>query len=379
MWIWQGKQWPKFSYQQDKVLSRVEACAQAVAPLVELAKVLDDEQRLDWEAAILLDETLASAKIEDELYDRESVRSSIVDKLGISSERVKFNGDQHSDAFVELLLLAIRSSQQPLELQSLLNWHQILFPVTPLVSPMRIGQYRDGVMQIISGRYGKQTVHYQAPGENEQQVEAELQQFISWFNQSSEENREVEPSGFIRAAIAKYWFVTIHPFDDGNGRLSRIIAEKCLAQVEQTNLRLFSLSSAIEANRQDYYQQLEKYQTIENKQDELDLTEWILWFLTMVETAAKQAKQEFERVIQRTKFWQQHQQASFNQRQIKLLKRLLETQDFRQGISRKKYRALVKTTDATATRDITSLVEQDVLTPIGEGRSRRYLIKQLVS
>jgi len=364
LYIWQSKNWPNFSYDSTKVMARLESCIQAVAPLKQLSKVLSHGQQLDWEAAILLDETLASGKIEGELYDRDSVHSSIVNKLGIRSG-TKFN--KQSDAMVELLLSAIRSSDQPITHDVIKQWHQILFPVAPLVTPLTIGDYRNDTMQIISGQYGKQKIHFEAPAKIKHEVEQEMELFFDWLNTSSND------STFIRAAIAKFWFVTVHPFDDGNGRLSRIIAERCLAEAEETNLRLFSLSSAFESHHHEYYQQLESHQRYQS--DNLDLTQWIIWFLSMLEIAAIDAKKEFERVMQTTTFWQQHQETIINSRQQKLIARLLETTDFSDGISRRKYKALVKTADATAARDIADLVEKNMLTPVGEGRSRRYFIK----
>ena len=346
-----------------------------MSPLKQLSEFLSFEQRLDWEAAILLDETLASAKIEGELYDRDSVRSSIVNKLGIGKGN-KFN--QQSDAMVELLLSAIRTTEQQVNHGVVKHWHQMLFPVAPIITPMTIGDYRDDTMQIVSGQYGKQQVHFEAPGSANSEVEQEMDLFFNWLNTSSNE------SSFIRAAIAKFWFVTIHPFDDGNGRLSRIIAERCLAEAEHTNLRLFSLSSAFENHRNEYYQLLESHQRCELGSNEkivdvnnnLDLTAWIVWFLSMVEIAAIDAKKEFERVMQTTRFWQKNQLTTFNARQQKVVTKLLETTDFSDGISRKKYKAITKTTDATAARDIRDLVEKGILIPIGEGRSRRYLIQK---
>lgn len=375
MWIWQLKNWPNFTYDKTIVIPKLESCIQAVSPLKQLSQLLSLEQRLDWEAAILLDETLASAKIEGELYDRDSVRSSIVNKLGIGKGN-KFN--QQSDAMVELLLSAIRTTEQQVNHGVVKHWHQMLFPVAPIITPMTIGDYRDDTMQIVSGRYGKQLVHFEAPGSANSEVEQEMELFFNWLNTSSNE------SSFIRAAIAKFWFVTIHPFDDGNGRLSRIIAERCLAEAEHTNLRLFSLSSAFENHRNEYYQLLESHQRCELRSNEkivdennnLDLTAWIVWFLSMVEIAAIDAKKEFERVMQTTRFWQKNQLTTFNARQQKVVTKLLETTDFSDGISRKKYKAITKTTDATAARDIGDLVEKGILIPIGEGRSRRYLIQK---
>jgi Fic family protein len=360
MWIWESKNWPEFTYDHEAVIPILEKCIQAVSPLKQLSQMLTVEQRLDWEAAVLLDETLSSAKIEGELFDRDSVRSSIVNKLGIS-KATKYN--QESDSMVELLLRSIRFVDTKLNHEIIKTWHHLLFPIQPLITPMLIGEYRLDKMQILSGRYGKQQIHYLAPGESQKEVTSEMSLFFKWLNTS------YDGSGYIRAAIAKFWFVTIHPFDDGNGRLSRIIAERCLAEAESTDLRLFSLSSVFEANRSDYYQQLENQQ-----RGNVDLTNWIIWFLSKVEEAALNAKSEFERVIKTTFFWQQHQSSHFNIRQLKLVTRMLETKDFSEGISRRKYKALTKTSDATAVRDLADLVNKKVLMPSGGGRSHRYSI-----
>jgi len=360
MWIWEDKNWPNFIYDEAVITPTLEKCIQAASPLQQLSKMLTLEQRLDWEAAVLLDETLSSAKIEGELFDRDSVRSSIVNKLGISKGN-KYH--QQSDSMVELLLRAIRFIDKQISHETVKSWHQLLFPTQPLITPMKIGEYRNDKMQILSGRYGKQQIHYQAPGLNLKQVNHEMDLFMNWLNSP------YEGSAYIRAAIAKFWFVTIHPFDDGNGRLSRVIAERCLAEAEQTDLRLFSLSSVFEADRNEYYQQLENQQ-----RGEIDLTQWIVWFLSKVEEAAHNAKTEFERVIQTTYFWQRHQSTQLNERQLKLVKRLLETNDFTKGLSRRKYKAIAKTSDATAVRDLSDLVDKKILETSGGGRSHRYFV-----
>jgi Fic family protein len=357
-WIWLNPNWPNFTFDEKALMPALESCIQAVAPLKQLCTVLTQDQQLDWEAAILLDETLSSAKIEGEFFDRDSVRSSIANKLGIGAKQ-KF--DKYSDGAVELLLRSIRATDKSINHNVIKSWHQLLFPELPLITPMTIGDYRDEEMQILSGRYGKQTIHYVAPGTDRTAVTSQMTQFFDWLNSP------VEGSAYIRAAVAKFWFVTIHPFDDGNGRLSRVVAERCLAEAEKTNLRLYSLSTVLEQHRNEYYQHLENHQC-----GSLDLTDWIKWFLNCVEQAAINARSEFERVIQRTRFWQTHQQTTFNPRQRKLLQRMLETADFTDGIRRKKYKSMSKAADATAVRDLTDLVEKSILQPKGEGRARRY-------
>lgn len=361
MWVWERPDWPRFHYDAAQILPHLEHCVQHIAPLKDLAGSLELEQRLDWESAVLLDETLATAQIEGESLDRDSVRSSIANKLGIGTV-TRF--DRSTDGLVEILLQAIRANQQPLTHIQLKTWHQMMFPVPTLLGNFTIGDYRNESVQVQSGRYGKETIHFKAPGETRETVHAEMEQFLTWLNQST------QSANYIRAAIAKFHFVTIHPFEDGNGRLSRIIAERCLAEAEGTELRLYSLSNSIEQHRSDYYNLLENCQRGKG-----DITEWICWFLDVVAEAGTEARTHFKRLVQRTRFWEQHQSSLFNERQLKLLKRLLETSDFSEGISRKKYRALVRTSDPTAARDLSDLVNKQVLMPNGEGRGRRYLLK----
>lgn len=267
-----------------------------------------------------------------------------------------------------MLLQAIRSSDQALTAQQLKAWHQMMFPVQPTLGEITVGDYRDEAMQVQSGRYGKAKIHFIAPGNTRADVTVEMAQFLAWLNTKTDHSGYIR---YIRAAIAKFYFVTIHPFDDGNGRLSRVIAERCLAEFEGTDLRLYSLSHVIERKRAEYYDLLETCQRGTG-----DITQWIIWFLNAVREAGEEASQHFQRLNLRNQFWQKHSDTPFNERQLKLLNRLLETSDFADGVSRKKYRALTRTTDPTAARDLSDLVAKGVLAPIGEGRGRRY---QLVS
>ena len=358
MWVWEQESWPNLTYDSERVLPHLEKCVQQISPLKTLAQSLAFEQRLDWESAVLLDETLATAGIEGEQLDRESVRSSIANKLGIGTvSRI----DRFTDGLVEVLLQAIRSSDKPLTDQQLKAWHQMMFPVPPIIGEITVGDYRNEAMSVQSGRYGKAKIHFVAPGNTHAEVGAEVIRFLKWLN------AQPATSGYIRAAIANFYFVTIHPFDDGNGRLSRIIAERCLAEFEGTDLRLYSLSHVIERKRSEYYDLLEKCQRGTG-----DITEWIIWFLDAVSESGQEASQHFQRLNKRTQFWQKHSETIFNERQLKLLNRLFETSDFADGISRKKYCALTRTSEPTAARDLSDLVVKNALEPVGEGRGRKY-------
>lgn len=237
-----------------------------------------------------------------------------------------------------------------------------------MLNTILIGEYRDETMQIISDAFGKQKVHFEAPSNSQVCVTQEMNNFLSWLNIT---HAEKYTSVYIKAAIAKFWFVTIHPFDDGNGRLSRIIAERCLAYSEKSGVRLYSISNEIEKNRDDYCALLEKCQ----KGSCLDLTEWINWFLQQITSAANTSMLRLNKIRLTTLFWDKNRDVLFNARQTKLITRLLETDDFEQGISRGKYKSLAHTTDITAARDLKDLVDKHILLPVGEGRARKYVIE----
>ena len=360
MWIWQDKNWPNFYYDSNKVIPVLEETIRAVSPLALLSKELEPTKQLELEAQVLLDEALATAKIEGEILDRESVRSSIVNRLGISKPT---RLSKSSQSFVDVLLESIRQASSPLNEKDLFKWHHMLFIEKPLLYDMVIGDYRHESMQIISGRFGKQTIHFEAPCINKSCVSLEMTRFLDWLANTD------CPSGYIKAAIAKLWFVTIHPFDDGNGRFSRIIAERCLAETEQTNIRLYSLSTEIEKNKVEYYDLLEQCQ-----KGTMDITEWIVWFLCQVKSAATVSTKRLDKIRLSTLFWDKNRTTTFNDRQKKLIIRLLETTDFEQGISRSKYKNLVKTSAPTAARDLRDLLDKGILYVSGSARSTKYFL-----
>ncbi len=368
-WIWQHPQWTHFSFQADLILPYFEQATAKVAPLNLLTAELNKHKQLTLESRILLEETLASAKIEGELLDRESVRSSIARHLGLAETN---RTSRSAEAFVEVLLASMRSSHKPLSKHLLHQWHGMMFYEKPLLHDIIIANYRNDTMQILSGRYGKQKIHFEAPCNHRQCIEKEMKQFLNWLNS------ETQMPCMIKAAIAKFWFVTIHPYDDGNGRLSRIIAERLLAQNENSPLRLYSISSEIEKNRNDYYALLEKNQRINDQSsNSIDLTEWIIWFLQRISDAAQTSMKHLQKIRFSTKFWDAHRHTVLNTRQKKLISRLLETDDFAiSGISRSKYKSMAHTSDITAARDLKDLVQKQILIPLGEGRSRKYRLKK---
>jgi len=360
MWIWQQSNWPNFEYDAEIVMLALSDAISHVAPLMLLANELDQDKKLALESKSLLDEALSSAKIEGEILDRDSVRSSIANRLGIGKVGKM---SRNSTAFIDVLLESVRSSSSVLTKQDLFKWHGMMFLDKPILDDLIIGDYRKSQMKVVSGRYGKERVHFEAPCLDYQCVGDEMNVFLNWLKSDNIE------SGYIKAAIAKFYFVTIHPFDDGNGRFSRMIAERCLADAENTNIRLYSLSTEMEKNKNEYYEVLERCQ-----KGELDVTQWIVWFLEQVKLAAQNSMHKLNKIRNTTLFWDNNRNISMNDRQRKLVVRLLETEDFTDGISRKKYKNLVGTTDITAARDLIDLSNKGILISSGGGRSTKYHI-----
>ena len=360
MWIWQQNNWPHFEYDAEAIMPALSDAISHVAPLMLLANELDQDKKLALESKSLLDEALSSAKIEGEILDRDSVRSSIANRLGIGKVGQM---SRNSIAFIDVLLESVRSSPSVLIKQDLFKWHGMMFLDKPILNDLIIGDYRNTQMKVISGRYGKERVHFEAPCVDYQCVDDEMNVFLNWLQSDN------IGSGYIKAAIAKFYFVTIHPFDDGNGRFSRMIAERCLADAENTNIRLYSLSTEMEKNKNEYYEVLERCQ-----KGELDVTQWIVWFLEQVKHAAQNSMDKLNKIRNTTLFWDKHRNISMNDRQRKLVTRLLETEDFTDGISRKKYKNLVGATDITAARDLIDLSNKGILVSSGGGRSTKYHI-----
>ena len=360
MWIWQQSDWPNFEYDSEVVMPALSEAISHVSPLMLLANELDQDKKLTLESKSLLDEALSSAKIEGEILDRDSVRSSIANRLGVGKVGQM---SRNSTAFIDVLLESIRSSSSVLTEDDLFKWHGMMFLDKPILDNLIIGNYRKSQMRVISGRFGKEQVHFEAPCLDRQCVNDEMNIFLDWLKVDNTN------SGYIKAAIAKFYFVTIHPFDDGNGRFSRMIAERCLADAENTDIRLYSLSTEIEKNKKQYYEILEKCQ-----KGELGVTQWILWFLEQVSLAAQSSMCKLNKIRSTTLFWDEHRNISINNRQRKLVIRLLETDDFDNGISRKKYKNLVGATDITAARDLIDLASKGILKSTGGGRSTKYHI-----
>ena len=353
--------------QQGRLLGKSEVIADV--PNNEIGERPDELQTAQLDA--LVQNALRTSEIEGETLNVASVRSSMINTLGLANAGFidsagLIKGTPQTDALAKLLVEATTQTETPLSLQTLCQWQAALFPEPSPFVELRVGQLRgEAPMQVVSGRLDRPSVHFEAPPRNT--LESELQRFVDWFNQT--------PKGLdmlLRAGIAHLWLITLHPFDDGNGRVTRALTDRALAQAEHSSIRYYSHSAAIMARRSEYYQMLEQTQ-----KGSLDITPWLSWFLEVLSDALNQGLSRFDRVLTKTRFWQQRGQTVLNQRQIKVLNRLLDTQgeEFLEGISASKYRSLAKASKATATRELVDLVQKNCLTKLpGGGRSTRYAL-----
>lgn len=372
-WIWQHPNWPSFSWDVEPLAPLLRACTQAQGQLLGMIGASGAAANVERELDALLQNLITSSAIEGEQLNVESVRSSLAKRLGLASdERVT----ARSEGLAELMLDATQQYDMPLTSKRLMRWHQLLFPEPSALTayPIQVGTLRGPEpMQVVSGRIDRPVVHFEAPAR--EGLEQKLDDFFYWFN-SSRVDPTLDP--LIRAGIAHFWFVTLHPFDDGNGRLTRAITDLAMAQGEHQAIRFYAMSASILARRQDYYRILEATQ-----RGGLNITEWLVWFLQTLLHTFEQAIQRINRVLAKARFWQAHRDDGLSPEQIKVLNRLLngdllsEKPDagFTGGISAAQYQAVAKVSKATATRHLQDLLEKDCLVKLpGGGRSTRYQI-----
>jgi Fic family protein len=384
MYIWQYPNWTEFTYQDPEVTPLLQQVLANQQQLIGKAAELPDDLDRQAQMDALIQNAIKTSEIEGELLNVGSVRSSVAKHLGL--EHVAFIAGQkvpateQTDSLVSLLTQVTLTLDNPLTVGELCQWQSALFPQVPLVRQIRIGELRDDPpMQVVSQSAGRETVHFEAPPRVN--LDQQLSLFTTWFNAESPQAESSE--GIIRAALAHLWFITLHPFEDGNGRVARALTDRALAQSENSSVRFYSLSSAIEQNRTGYYQILEAIQGVKTgsqKQYEQvsDVTDWLVWFLTVLNQALEQGLKRIGRVVNKARFWQRHSQTVLTERQVKVLNRLLDSQgeEFELGINARKYQSIAAVSKATATRDLADLVNKQCLDPLaGGGRSTRYGIK----
>lgn len=317
-------------------------------------------QREEALLATLTQEIVKSSEIEGELLEQKQVRSSLARRLGMDIGGLA-PSDRHVEGVVELMLDATQNHAQPLTQERLLRWHAALFPTGwSGMSRIEVGTWRTGPMQVVSGPLGRERVHYEAP--TAERLEAEMRIFLTWFAEDS------ALDGVLRAALAHLWFVSIHPFDDGNGRIARALTDLSLARSEGSAQRFYSLSAQIQKERSAYYDILENTQ-----KGDLDITEWLFWFFDCLSRAINGAETTLSRVLLKARFWERYQHQPLNERQRKVLNQLLD--GFEGKLTSSKWARLTKTSPDTALRDLTDLVARGILVrDTAGGRSTHYVL-----
>jgi Fic family protein len=363
MYIHELAEWPGFHWNKERLAQPLADVRHRQGVLIGHMGALGFNLRQEAVLQTLTTDVIKSSEIEGERLDPEQVRSSIARRLGMDVGALKA-ADRDVEGVVEMMLDATRNYNQPLTAERLFGWHAALFPTRR--SGMRkitVGAWRDdreGPMQVVSGPMGKERVHFEAPAAP--RVEKEMSAFLDWFNGNS----DLDP--VMKAGLAHLWFVSIHPFDDGNGRIARAIADMALARSENSPQRFYSMSAQIRQDRNAYYEILEQMQ-----KGDMDVTPWMEWFLGCLGRAIDGAQTVLAAVLAKARFWERAQRGSINDRQKLVLNRLLD--GFEGKLTTTKYAKLTKSSPDTALRDINLLVEAGLLVRSSEGgRSTSYAI-----
>jgi Fic family protein len=355
--------WPRFDWNRERLAEPLAAVRHRQGRLIGYMEALGFNLRQEAVLQTLTEDVLKSSEIEGEKLDADQVRSSIARRLGIDIGALK-QADRHVEGIVEMMLDATRHYDQPLTAERLFAWHASLFPTGRSgMTKIKVGAWRDdstGPMVVASGPVGKDHVHFQAPAAK--RLDEEMRAFLNWFNA----NADIDP--VLKAGIAHLWFVTIHPFDDGNGRIARAIADMALARSENSPQRFYSMSAQIRHERNAYYHILEQTQ-----KGTMDVTPWLDWFLGCLGRAIDGAQDQLAAVLAKARFWERIQGVPLNERQRLVLNRLLD--GFEGKLTTSKYAKLAKCSQDTALRDILPLVGRGILVRNPEGgRSTSYAL-----
>ena len=360
-YIWQASDWPDWRYDLAELAKSMAETSRSqgllMGRLVDVGMALRDQASL----AALTEDVVKTSAIEGERLDAESVRSSIARHLGVDIGALD-PVDRHVEGVVEMVLDATVNCQAPVTRDRLFGWHAALFPTGYSgFSRINVADWRDdasGPMQVVSGPVGRRRIYFEAPPAD--RLEAETKRFFDWINRDSNE------APLLKAGLGHLWFVTLHPFDDGNGRIARAIGDLLLARADGSPQRFYSLSAQIQLERKAYYDILERTQ-----KHSMNVTEWLAWFLDSLHRAVDQAQHTLDAVLAKTRFWQRWVMIPLNERQVKLLNRLLD--GFEGKFTSSKWAAIAKCSPDTALRDIGDLLVRGVLRKNqAGGRSTSY-------
>lgn len=363
IYIWQYPQWPCFTWDDSALIALLSEVRNLEGKIAGMMGGLGfDIQRMTFLEA-MTEDVLRSSEIEGVVLNSDRVRSSIAKHLGIETAGLPVP-DHYTEGVVQVMLDAVRNNSLPLSHERLFNWHAAIFPTGRSgIYPITVGAYRQGAepMQVVSGAMGKEKVHYEAPPSDE--VPAMMNQFVDWVNGDT----GIDPT--LKAAVAHLWFVAIHPFDDGNGRLTRTITDMLLAKADGLSLRFYSMSAEMLRERKSYYEVLGQTTT-----GTLDITIWLRWFLQTMKSALLRAEYSVKRVVRKASFWQNNRGIAMNERQSKMINLLWD--GFEGKLTSSKWAKITKSSQATALRDISDLLEKGILVAAADGgRSANYLLK----
>lgn len=362
-YIWQNPEYPNFTYDKEIILSLLSEVKLKQGLLIGKMSSIGFERKQKTVLNILTEDVIKSSEIEGLKLNFEQVRSSIARKLGLD-----INDDIYVERYVEgivdMTFDAIQNYSQVLTEERLFSWQAAMFPTGRSgLYKIKVGQYRDdaeGAMQVVSGAIGHEKVHYEAPPANI--ITEEMNKLIDYIN------NETQTDLIIKAGIVHLWFVINHPFEDGNGRIARVLTDMLLARSEYSSNRYYSMSSQIKKNRKSYYQALEITQG-----SQLDITKWLQWFLENLIQAIENSNEIVSDVLNKSEFWSKNKDIVMNERQVKMINKLLD--DFTGNLTTVKWAKMCKCSQDTATRDITDLMKKGILIKKGEARATHYIIK----
>ena len=365
-YIHQKENWPNFVWNSNEFVNLLSEARNLQGRLIGKMESVGFELRGEALLETLTLDVLKSAEIEGELLNPEQVRSSIAQRLGMEFAGTVVS-DRNVEGMVEMMIDATHNCFNPLSKDRLFDWHAALFPLGRSgIFKIAVAEWRkdsSGQMQVVSGAAGKERVHFQAPDAN--LIEIEMDRFFKWFNE------EIKIDLVVKAAIAHLWFVTIHPFQDGNGRIARAITDMLLAQSDKSTQRFYSMSAQIRVERKGYYDILERTQ-----KGDLNITEWIKWFLSCLINALKATDEILTRILLKADFWNEHSKTIINERQKKVLNKLLDGFDGK--LTSMKWAKIAKCSKDTAIRDINDLINKNVMQKESAGgRSTNYELRSI--
>ena len=363
MYLHQSKDWPNFFWDNDTLVPYVSKVRDLQGRLIGRMEGLGFELREEAVLETLTEDIVKSSAIEGEFLSPEEVRSSVARRLGIDISGLP-DASRDVEGVVEMMLDATQKYSDPLTKGRMCGWHAALFPTGRSgMYKITVGEWRNderGPMQVISGPVGREKVHYTAP--EAKRLEVEMDRFIQWFSTDN----SMEP--VIKSAIAHLWFVSIHPFDDGNGRIARAIADSQLARADRTNQRFYSMSAQIMKSKNGYFAVLESTQ-----KGSLDVSQWLVWYFERLTEALGATDETLSKVLLKAKFWEIHKTTQLNERQVKMINIILG--DFIGKLHSSKWAKMTKVHRDTARRDIQDLIEKGILSDSGEGgRSTNYIL-----